>query len=500
VEQVALQSWLDDLHSTTGSQCALVVLEDLQGRNSELTTFRVFGTSLFNDWGVGSAEHNNGVLVLLFHEARRLEIITGTGMSWVLSDAWLAGMQEREMVPHFKAGDYSKGLISGISAITQKLQSSAPREWRKSTTDAEGPLAISDSNVLDESSTQVVPSFGGGGSVYKSDSGHKSKGRKSTGRSSADDTTMQVVMRLGLWLAGGALQLSNWLDSTCKLQRLEAELRKLQEPRTFKDALGAKKTWPYQVAPEKMGGLLDVTSEQFGLQHARTHPFELASCSQLDVDATANGFGNRALALKVRNTSSDNVVVHLPAGALFVVDSDVSGRRVQPLISVADACVTLAPGEENTLLLDAYCADSGGSVPRGRLVMSPYILSSKYLATQASVWQWSAQYQPRGSEWDAASKDFQTLQASFGMKEEEAQLLLQQLEEAASRANDELEREVQSLRQRIVEQQRAIEREEDRLRQQIRTTSSPNDSSGRSSFGGGRSCGVPRAPARRVIA
>merc|ERR1712008_536647 len=111
---------------------------------------------------------------------------------------------------------------------------------------------------------------------------------------------------------------------------------------------------------------------------------------------------------------------------------------------------------------DQHCrhlCDSGGSVPHGSLVISPYVLSSKHLGTQASVWRWSARYQPRGSEWDAASQDFQTLEDSFGMQRDEVEHLLRQLEESVSRANDELDREIQCTRQRIVEQKRAIERE-----------------------------------------
>jgi len=148
LEREALQGMLDDLHLKTGSQCALVVLNDLAGRGTDLQGFRAFGTSLFNAWGVGSAEHNNGVLVLLFQEARRLEIVTGTGMSTALSDAWLAGMQQREMVPHFKAGNYAQGLRSGIEAMSQRLQSSAPEEWRNHE-NAEDPLAIGGATTPD---------------------------------------------------------------------------------------------------------------------------------------------------------------------------------------------------------------------------------------------------------------------------------------------------------------------------------------------------------------
>ena len=69
-----------------GVQCAVVLLEDVSPSDGGLQRFRQFGTRLFNHWGVGSNQSNDGLLILFFREARRLEMITGqvwSGLSLV---------------------------------------------------------------------------------------------------------------------------------------------------------------------------------------------------------------------------------------------------------------------------------------------------------------------------------------------------------------------------------------------------------------------------------
>lgn len=464
-DQTDLQRLLDRVNLATGSQCALVVLANLHGSETNLAKFRTFGTSLFNAWGIGSATHNNGTLILLFHEARRLEIITGTGMSAALSDTWLADMQQRVMVPHLRAGNHPAALKAGILAIEQQLQISAPTKWRNDAPDAEESL-VTLANTTESASSQLTSSFGGGQSQS-----HLSLPRPREDRNTYD------MLPAWLMLGGLACLLQEQPLHSDELTKLEDQLSFLHGSKGFKNADGAHTPWPYQVPPQMMG-LLDVTSQPL----CTSHPFTLASSGQLAVKAHATSFGKRSLELTLHNISQEDVIMHLPVGSMFVPPSE---NNQQPLICKDAVFETLAPGEEKKVTLDTYCGDSSAAIPHGLTVLSPYVLQEVSLATQADVWRWSAKFRPhRVALRHPAADEFDTLRESFGMTRTVVEDLCKELHATGAKHHSQREERVASLRASIEKEQKRLTqvRHEERSRR-----SSSHGSS--SSFGGGRSCG-----------
>jgi len=119
--EAKLDAAAEALKQTKNIELAVVTVDDVQG------TPKQFATALFNHWGIGSAQTNTGVLVLLVMGQRRLEIETGTGIEAALPSAWLADMQARVMVPRFKQRDFGGGLVAGVEAIAGHL-AAAPGE------------------------------------------------------------------------------------------------------------------------------------------------------------------------------------------------------------------------------------------------------------------------------------------------------------------------------------------------------------------------------------
>lgn len=76
-----------------------------------------FATELFNYWGIGDAETNNGVLLLFVEDQHALETETGYGAEETLTDAKCAQIFSKAMAPYFRAGDYEGGLCSGVAEI-----------------------------------------------------------------------------------------------------------------------------------------------------------------------------------------------------------------------------------------------------------------------------------------------------------------------------------------------------------------------------------------------
>ena len=76
-----------------------------------------FATELFNHWGIGDAETDNGVLLLFVEDQHALEFETGYGAEATLTDARCERIFTQTIVPFFKQGDYEGGLCSGVAEI-----------------------------------------------------------------------------------------------------------------------------------------------------------------------------------------------------------------------------------------------------------------------------------------------------------------------------------------------------------------------------------------------
>ena len=76
-----------------------------------------FAYELFQRWGIGKKGKNTGVLILFALESHDLQILTGTGIEGVLTDAKCSQIMHDEMFPAFQAEDYDGGLCRGALAI-----------------------------------------------------------------------------------------------------------------------------------------------------------------------------------------------------------------------------------------------------------------------------------------------------------------------------------------------------------------------------------------------
>jgi uncharacterized protein len=78
-----------------------------------------FATELFNYWGIGDAQKDNGVLLLFVEDQHALEFETGYGAEATLTDAKCERIFTKTIVPFFKAGDYEGGLSAGVAQIVK---------------------------------------------------------------------------------------------------------------------------------------------------------------------------------------------------------------------------------------------------------------------------------------------------------------------------------------------------------------------------------------------
>lgn len=101
----------------TGNQVVVVTLDSLQGYAIE-----DFGYQLGRHWGIGQAEHDNGVLVIVAPNERKTRIEVGYGLEGALTDALSSQIVQNEMLPRFRAQDYAGGIEAGVDAVLAAIK------------------------------------------------------------------------------------------------------------------------------------------------------------------------------------------------------------------------------------------------------------------------------------------------------------------------------------------------------------------------------------------
>jgi uncharacterized protein len=101
----------------TTNQVAVLTVPTLQGESVEEYAVRVF-----EHWKLGKKGKDNGVLVVVAPQDRRMRIEVGYGLEGVLPDATAARIIRNVMTPRFKDGDYDGGIAQGVDAIVAQLE------------------------------------------------------------------------------------------------------------------------------------------------------------------------------------------------------------------------------------------------------------------------------------------------------------------------------------------------------------------------------------------
>jgi len=113
---------LNALEDSNGVQVAVVAVVSVGDVDPE-----EFKTDLFNEWHLGVKKKDNGLLMLFVADTirpnqRGIYFETGYGLEGVLPDATCYKLQQIYMVPVMRKGQYSKGMLEGVRAVSTYLQ------------------------------------------------------------------------------------------------------------------------------------------------------------------------------------------------------------------------------------------------------------------------------------------------------------------------------------------------------------------------------------------
>lgn len=104
---------LRDIRRQTSSEVAMVVINDFEPEGD----IDAFATELFEHWGIGKDDRDNGVLIVLAKNPRQYVVRTGYGAEGALPDIVCARLQRNVLNPHLRQGDFDGGLTALASGI-----------------------------------------------------------------------------------------------------------------------------------------------------------------------------------------------------------------------------------------------------------------------------------------------------------------------------------------------------------------------------------------------
>jgi uncharacterized protein len=126
-----LSRMLAEHEQQTSNQVVVVTLQSLQG-----TSIEDFGYQLGRHWGIGQKGKDNGVLLIVAPNERKVRIEVGYGLEDKLTDAYSSLIINQFILPQFKQGHYAQGIYVGVEKILGVLAGTykpQPRRHRQST-------------------------------------------------------------------------------------------------------------------------------------------------------------------------------------------------------------------------------------------------------------------------------------------------------------------------------------------------------------------------------
>jgi uncharacterized protein len=116
-QQAALSQKLEALEKTTSRQLVVATVPGLEGYPIE-----DYGYKLGRAWGIGQKGVNNGTILLVAKNDRKVRIEAGYGVEPVLTDAFDEGVIQDQILPAFRRNDYTGGINAGVDSIIAQLQ------------------------------------------------------------------------------------------------------------------------------------------------------------------------------------------------------------------------------------------------------------------------------------------------------------------------------------------------------------------------------------------
>lgn len=112
-----LEANLTQLEQEESTQIVVLTIPSLDGDNLESFALRVF-----EQWRLGQKDKDNGALLLVAVQDRKIRIEVGYGLEDRLTDLLSGRIIRNVIAPAFRQGDYNQGVVNGVAAMIQAVQ------------------------------------------------------------------------------------------------------------------------------------------------------------------------------------------------------------------------------------------------------------------------------------------------------------------------------------------------------------------------------------------
>lgn len=112
-----LEAELATLERDTGAEVAVAVVP-----RTAPETPKMYVVKLFEAWGIGKRGRDNGALLLVALEERRVEVEVGYGLEGILPDGKVGALLDAHVVPRFREGDVAGGIAAGVAALAAEVR------------------------------------------------------------------------------------------------------------------------------------------------------------------------------------------------------------------------------------------------------------------------------------------------------------------------------------------------------------------------------------------
>ncbi|MCC6137520.1 MAG: TPM domain-containing protein [Bdellovibrionaceae bacterium] len=115
VEQELSQA-LKAIRAQNGPQISVVIVTSIEPLTIEEASMRVAKA-----WSLGSGEKDNGILLMIAKNERKVRIEVGQGLEGDLTDAYSRRVIDNDITPAFRAGDFAAGVVGGVRGILLRM-------------------------------------------------------------------------------------------------------------------------------------------------------------------------------------------------------------------------------------------------------------------------------------------------------------------------------------------------------------------------------------------
>jgi uncharacterized protein len=115
--ELKIENFLRGFEGSDSTQLVVLTIESLEGEALEEYSLKVV-----ESWKIGQKGKDNGALLLIAKQERKIRIEVGYGLEGKLTDLLTGRIIDNEISPRFKSGDFEGGIIAGISSMAEAVR------------------------------------------------------------------------------------------------------------------------------------------------------------------------------------------------------------------------------------------------------------------------------------------------------------------------------------------------------------------------------------------